>query len=103
MRRCLRARLFLVLLAVGVLWPVVALALSCGDCCESRTSACGNPANGPVTGFSVCCFHAASTLPDPPPSSFQPIESSRLVYEDETEAPPPDLQGILHVPRLSLI
>ncbi|HWN41306.1 MAG TPA: hypothetical protein VNW71_03750 [Thermoanaerobaculia bacterium] len=99
MRRCLRARLFLVLLAVGVLWPVVALAISCGDCCESRTSACSIPA----TGFSVCGFHAASTLPDPPPSSFQPIESSRLAYEDETEAPPPDLQGILHVPRLSLI
>jgi hypothetical protein len=96
MRRCLLARLFLVLLALGVLWPVVALAVSC---CESQTSACSIPA----TGFSVCCFHAASTLPDPPPSSFQPIEGSRLVFEDDREAPYPDLPGILHVPRLSRI
>lgn len=97
MRRCRRAQLFLVLLVLGVLWPVAALAVSCGDCCAGRTSACTIPA----TGFSVCCFHSASTLPDLPSSSFEPIEGSRLACEDETGGPPPDLRGVLHVPRLS--
>jgi hypothetical protein len=89
------AWLFLGLVAIGVLWPAVAGAVSCGDCCGKRTSACGIP----VTGFSLCCFHSASTLPALPPSGFVPVEAAHLSPMDETGGPPPHPRGILHVPR----
>jgi hypothetical protein len=92
------AWLFLALVVVGVLWPTVAGAVSCGDCCKSRTSACGIPA----TGFSLCCFHSASTLPHVPPLGFVPLEGTRLATADETGGPPPCHRGILHVPRAFL-
>jgi len=94
------AWLFLGLVVVGVVWPVVAGAVSCGSCCESRkSSACGIPA----TGFSLCCFHSASTLPDLPPAGMAPVAVSRLAMVDETGVPPPSPRDILHVPRSFLI
>jgi len=93
------AWLFLGLLAVGVLWPTVAGAISCGDCCKSRTSTCGVP----TTGFSLCCFHSASTLPELPPSGLTPAAGCRIAAADESGGPAPDLQGVFHVPRTSLI
>jgi hypothetical protein len=95
MTRGRSAVLFLALVALGILWPVVAGAVSCGDCCQRRSSTCGIPA----TGFSLCCFHSASTLPDLPPAGFVPLDSSRLSIADETVSPPPCPRGILHVPR----
>ena len=92
------AWLFLGLLAAGVLWPAVAGAISCGDCCKGRTSTCGVP----TTGFSLCCFHSASTVPEPPPSGLAPAAGSRIAAVDESGGPPPDLRGILHVPKTSL-
>jgi hypothetical protein len=53
MRRGRLAWLFLGLGVLGILWPVVAGAVSCGDCCAGRTSACGQP---PTSGFSLCCY-----------------------------------------------
>ncbi|HEX7182364.1 MAG TPA: hypothetical protein VF756_11010 [Thermoanaerobaculia bacterium] len=99
MRRGRLAWLFLALVVLGILWPVVAGAVSCGDCCEGRTGTCGTPA---ATGFSLCCFHSASTLPDPPLSGFAPVYSSRLTPTDEIGAPPPCPRDILHVPRALL-
>ena len=90
------AGLFLRLLVVGVLWPAVAGVISCGDCCKSRTNACGNL---PATGFSLCCFHSASTVPEPPPAGFTPAAGSTIAADDESGGPPPDLRGILHVPK----
>lgn len=87
--------IFLGLVVVGVLWPVVAGAVSCGGCCKSRTSACGNL---PATGFSLCCFHSATIIPAQPPSGFVPVDGSRLAPVDETGGPPPPPQDILHVP-----
>jgi len=92
------ASLFLLLLAAGVLWPAVAGAVSCGDCCKSRPKTCGIP----TTGFSLCCFHSVSTLPELPPSGLAPAAVSRLAAADESGGPPPDPRGILHVPRLFL-
>src|SRR5687767_11971853 len=92
------ASLFLVLLAVGVLWPVVAGAISCGDgdCCdEERSRTCGVA----TSGFSLCCLHSVSTLPDLPQSGPAPTESGCLAADDEHGGPSPDLQGILHVPK----
>ena len=98
MYRCRRARFFLLLLALGVLWPVAAGAI-CGDCCEERTSTCGTP----TTGFSLCYFHSASTLPELPPSGFVRLQISLLAPAEEREAPIPHPRDILHVPRASLI
>jgi hypothetical protein len=94
MRRGRLAWLFLGLVALGILGPVVAGAVSCGDCCEGRTGTCGTP----TTGFSLCCFHSASTLPDLPPSGFTPVDGFRLVPVNETGGPPPVPRDILHVP-----
>ena len=85
--------LFLALLTLGVMWPVIAGAMSCGDCCQGGMS-CGVP----TTGFSLCCFHSASILPDSPAASLAPAEVSRLAVMDETGGPPPDPRSILHVP-----
>jgi hypothetical protein len=90
-----RAWLFLGLLVVGLLWPAVAGAIACGGCCKERPGAC----KVPTTGFSLCCFHSASTLPDLPSSGFVPTSAARLAPADETSGPAPDLQGILHVPK----
>lgn len=87
------AWLFLGLLTLGVMWPVIAGAMSCGDCCEGGME-CGVP----TTGFSLCCLHSASTLPALPPASPAPAEGTRLVAADETGGPPPDPRSILHVP-----
>jgi hypothetical protein len=92
------AWLFLGLIVLGVLWPVVAGAVSCGDCCQRRPSTCGIPA----TGFSLCCFHSLSTLPALPSSGFQPADFTRFEAQDESSGPPPDPHDILHVPRLFL-
>lgn len=94
------AGLFLSLLVMGVLWPAVAGAISCGDCCKARTSACGSL---PTTGFSLCCFHSASTVPEPPPAGLTPAAGSSIAADDESGGPPPDLRGILHVPKTFLI
>ena len=99
MARRRSAWLFLVFLAVGVLSPALAGAISCGDCCEGKSNACGVA----TTGFSLCCLHSVSTLPGLPPSSIAPTESDLLVLADEVGAPPPELRGILHVPKASLI
>lgn len=99
MRRRRIASLFLILLAVGVLWPAVAGAVSCGGCCKERPGACGIP----TTGFSLCCFHSFSILPDLPPPGFVPAVVSRLAAADESGGPPPDPSGILHVPRAFLV
>jgi hypothetical protein len=80
---------------VGLLWPAVAGAIACGGCCKERPGTCSVP----TTGFSLCCFHSASTLPDLPPSGFAPVSVARLAAPDETSGPAPDLQGILHVPK----
>ena len=93
------AWLFLVLVAVGVLWPAVAGAISCGDCCKGKSNACGVA----MTGFSLCCLHSVSTLPSLPPSSAGPTRSDLLVLTDEMGAPPPEPRGILHVPKAHLI
>lgn len=93
------AWLFLVLLAVGVLWPAVAGAISCGnhgDCCDGeRARTCGVA----TSGFSLCCLHSVSTLPDLPPPGPALAASERLSAGDEYGGPSPDLQGILHVPK----
>ena len=94
MRRGRPAWLFLGLVMLGILWPVVAGAISCGDCCEGGTSTCGTLG----TGFSLCCFHSASTLPVTPPPGFVPVGSFRLAVADETGGPPPCPRDILHVP-----
>jgi len=52
-----------------------------------------------MTGFSLCCFHSASTFPDLPPLSVEPIQVPGLAAVDETGGPPPDPRGILHVPK----
>jgi hypothetical protein len=91
------AWLFLGLLTLGVMWPVVAGAMSCGDCCEGGMGDCGVP----TTGFSLCCLHSASILPELPPASPAPAEGVRLSAADETEGPPPDPRSILHVPLLT--
>lgn len=98
MRRGLSAWLFLSLVLLGIFGPVVAGAASCEDCCGERTNACGKL---PAAGFSLCCFHSASTLPEPPPSGLAPIEGSRLAAGDETAGLPPLSRDILHVPRSS--
>lgn len=90
------AWLFLGLLTLGVMWPVVAGAIACGDCCKGGM-ACGVPTGG----FSLCCFHSASTLPEPPPASPAPAEGPSLAAADESGGPPPDPQSILHVPLLT--
>jgi len=92
------AWLFLALIALGIGWPVVAVAVSCGDCCEAGTGTCGIP----VTGFSLCCFHSASTLPERPPSCSVPVEGSLMSPADEIAGPPPSPRDILHVPRTFL-
>ncbi|HEV2855840.1 MAG TPA: hypothetical protein VHC97_23835 [Thermoanaerobaculia bacterium] len=91
------ASLFLVLLAVGVLWPAVAGAVSCGggDCCKERSRTCGIP----TTGFSLCCLHSVSTLPDLPRTGVAPVAIDRLAADDESGGPPPEPRGILHVPK----
>ena len=99
MRRSRPAWLFLGLVVLGILWPVVAGAISCGDCCEGPTSDCGKL---PTTGFSLCCFHSVSTLPTPPPSGFALVYSFRLAVADETFHLPPFSRDILHVPRILL-
>jgi hypothetical protein len=98
MRRGRSAWLFLALVALGICWPVVARAVSCGDCCEGKTGTCGTP----TTGFSLCCLHSTSTLPDLPPSCFVSVEGSRVAPADETGGPPPSPRDILHVPRALL-
>jgi hypothetical protein len=102
MRRCRIASLFLILLAVGVLWPAVAGAVvprGGGGCCKERPGACGIP----TTGFSLCCFHSFSTLPELQPPAFVPAVTYHLAAADESGAPPPDPSGILHVPRAFLV
>jgi hypothetical protein len=95
-RRCRLAWLFLGLLVAGVLWPAVAGAVSCRDCCgKERPSRCAIP----TTGFSLCCFHSASTLPELPPSGPVPVAIDLLAAADESGGPPPDPRGILHVPK----
>jgi hypothetical protein len=90
------AWLFLGLLVAGVLWPAVAGAMSCKDCCgKERPSRCAIP----TTGFSLCCFHSLSTLPELPPSGPAPVAIDRLAAADESGGPPPEPQGILHVPK----
>src|SRR5688572_30693839 len=92
------AWLFLGLLVVGVLWPAVAGAISCGggDCCDGeRSRTCGVA----TSGFSLCCLHSVSTLPDLPPSGPAPAASGLLAADDEHGGPSPDLPGILHVPK----
>lgn len=100
MHRRRLASLFLILLAVGVLWPAVAGAVSCGggECCKERRGTCSIP----TTGFSLCCFHSVSTLPDLPPSGLVPAVVSHLAAADESGGPPPDPSGILHVPKAFL-
>lgn len=93
------AWIFLGLVALGVLWPVLAGAVSCGDCCH-RSSPCGGTT---TTGFSLCCFHSVSTPPELPPVSFVAVDGSRLVAVDEIGGPPPSPHGILHVPLEILI
>jgi hypothetical protein len=88
--------LFLGILALGVMWPVIAGAISCGDCCTGGMD-CGVP----TTGFSLCCFHSASTLPDSPATGPAAAEVFRLAVLDETGGPPPDPRSILHVPLLA--
>ena len=96
------ASLFLALLAVGVLWPAVAGAISCGshgDCCDGeRARACG----AATSGFSLCCLHSFSTLPELPPSGPAPVAIDRLAASDESGGPPPEPRGILHVPKALL-
>lgn len=92
------AWLFLSLVVLGVLWPVVAGAVSCGDCCAGRTGTCGTA----TTGFSLCCLHSVSTLPDLLRSGFTPVEGARLALADENGNPPPHPRDILHVPRAFL-
>lgn len=75
------------------MWPVIAGAMSCGDCCKGGMN-CGVP----TTGFSLCCFHSASTLPALPLVDPAPAEESRLAAADETGGPPPDPRSILHIP-----
>jgi hypothetical protein len=94
MERRRLAWLFLLLLSVGVFWPVAA-GVYCGDCCEGRTRTCGTP----TTGFSLCCFHSVSTLPDLPPSGFVSADVSLLAAADEAGGPSPHPRDILHVPR----
>ena len=90
------AWLFLGLLVAGVLWPAVAGAVSCKDCCgKERPSRCEIP----TTGFSLCCLHSFSTLPDLPPSGSAPVATDRLTIADERGGPPPAPRGILHVPK----
>lgn len=98
MRRGRSAWLFLALVALGILWPAVAGAVSCGDCCEESKRNCGTP----TTGFSLCCFHSASTLPDLPLVGFTLAVSSPLSSADQTGVPPPNPRDILHVPRTFL-
>ena len=94
-RRCL-AWLFLALLTIGVLWPAVAGAISCRDCCgKERSRTCGIP----TTGFSLCCLHSVSTLPELPLAGLATAAVDRLVADDESGGPPPEPGGILHVPK----
>ena len=102
MRRRRTASLFLILLAVGVLWPAVAGAVvprGGGGCCKERPGACGIP----TTGFSLCCFHSVSILPELTPPGFVPAVVYHLAAGDESGGPPPDPSGILHVPRAFLV
>lgn len=89
------AIVFLCVLAVGVLWPALAGVVRCGDCCHARSHTCGIPA----TGFSLCCFHSASTLPAVPLPTFVLAAGSCVHLADEEGGPPPAPRGILHVPK----
>jgi hypothetical protein len=90
---------FLLLLALGVVWPAVAGVVRCGDCCHtSRPRTCDVPA----TGFSLCCFHSASTLPPVPRPAVAMAARPFVPPADQKGGPPPDPRGVLHVPKALL-
>lgn len=90
------AWLFLGIVVLGLLLPVVAGAVSCGDCYEGRQGSCDR-----LTSVSLFYYHSASSVPAQPDSGFALAGSSRLISMDETRGLPPLSWDILHVPRLS--
>ncbi|HKV08633.1 MAG TPA: hypothetical protein VJ725_10875 [Thermoanaerobaculia bacterium] len=91
------AQLFLGLVVLGIFGPLVLTAIACGgDCCDG-----GHTCGAPTGGFSLCCLHSVSSLPDPALSGFELAEGATVAPHPERSVPPPDPRGILHVPKAS--
>lgn len=85
--------LFLAVVASGLLWPVAVAFAS--DCCDKPSTGCGTMPGS----FSLCCFNAHSPLPTWTQTGFMLAPASFVETLSEAGLPPPDPQGILHVPR----
>ncbi|HKV13330.1 MAG TPA: hypothetical protein VJ725_34635 [Thermoanaerobaculia bacterium] len=90
------AHLFLGLVFLGIFGPLVLTAVAYGDCCDGDHT-CG----APTGGFSLCCLHSVSSLPDPAFSGCELAQGATVAPHPERSVRPPDPRGILHVPKAS--